>query len=124
MIILLLFASAFIFVGFTLQVIYATTKPEEADSPQHNSKLRKVGLISMLTGVVIILIAIFSMNGDLRTYISNTGKDIVLLGLACFIQSNIKGKDLKLASKFAWASVCVGFVLFLIYILLFNITAK
>jgi hypothetical protein len=115
--------SALIVLGFTFRVIQITSRLTDLKSKEAGKKLRNVGIISIIAGLLIALI-VSGMSANERRAMMVAGFDIAAIGVSTLIQYYLKPQNEKLLGLAAYGVVILGFLLCAAYEVVLYLTAS
>ena len=107
--------SVLLVLGLTFEVTAVTSGLTEMKNSAAGKKFRNVGIVSIICGFLVFLVALKDMVGNERNAMLTAGLNIVGLGVMTVLQSRLNSKNQKVLGWAAWFCIIVGFLLCIIY---------
>ncbi|MFC1980103.1 hypothetical protein ACFLVS_04545 [Chloroflexota bacterium] len=107
--------SGLLVLGFIFKVLQVTHRLTDIKSKETGKKLRKIGIISIVTGALIFLVAFLGMLANERNAMMVAGLNIAAIGVSILIQHNLKPQTERVLGVAAVVVIVSGFLLCLAY---------
>jgi predicted membrane channel-forming protein YqfA (hemolysin III family) len=106
--------SALLVLGFAFKVLQVTNRLTNIKGEEAGKKLRNIGIISVITGVLIALV-VLGMPTDERNTMIVAGLSIAAIGVFTLIQYHLKPQNEKVLGWAAVGVIILGFLLCVAY---------
>jgi len=103
-----------IVLGFAFKVIQVTNRLTDVKNIEARKKLRNIGIISIITGCLVGVIAL-DMSANERNVLIVTAMDIAAIGVFTLIQYKLSPQNDKILGCAAYGVIILGSLLCLAY---------